>query len=359
MDTRQQIKSLFTSLNKHEREVLLVELTSIKELDKNADIKSDVESCPFCGDTNFVKNGKHRGAQRYICKTCNRNFVFSTGAAYQGIKKKDKFESYKSIMFKEGFIPLKTMSSRIGISMQTAFDWRHKILCSLKPIDDKFENITEIDDVWFLYSQKGRKGLKYSRKRGGSKRKGDNDFQVKMLITSDRNNTKDLSVVRIGRLRSNDIDRKIGSRLEANSILVSDKHNSIKSFAKKNKIKHVSFKSSEHIADSQHHVQTVNNMAARLKGNLNHSFRGVSTKYLQSYANWFQFLETYKGDSDVISKVDKCLDSNNSWDIFTNIEALYKKFIKEYSKRTYRCPTKREWKTQLKDTASVTALPYL
>jgi len=31
-----------------------------------------------------------------------------------------------------------------------------------------FENITEVDDIWFLYSQKGRQGLKYSRNRGGT-----------------------------------------------------------------------------------------------------------------------------------------------------------------------------------------------
>ncbi len=65
-------------------------------------------------------------------------------------------------MLKEGFVPLKIMSNRLGISIQTAFDWRHKTLCNLKSTGEDFVKITEIDDIWFLYSQKGRQGLKYS-----------------------------------------------------------------------------------------------------------------------------------------------------------------------------------------------------
>jgi len=103
-----------------------------------------------------------------------------------------------------------------------------------------------------------------------------------------------MSVVRIGRLKAKDIERKIGARIGGDVTLVSDKYPSIKSFAKNNKINHVSFKSSNHIKDDVHHVQTVNGLASRLKGELNHKLRGVSTKYLQSYANWFQFIESQK-----------------------------------------------------------------
>ncbi len=70
-----------------------------------------------------------------------------------------------------------------------------------------------------------------------------------------------MSVVRIGRLKAKDIERKIGSRNGNYVILVSDKYRSIKSFATNNKINHVNFKSSEHVKDNVYHVQTVNSMA--------------------------------------------------------------------------------------------------
>lgn len=358
MKVSQQIIELFNMLNPSEQQELLSELSSNKV--HCQPIEGNVTTCPYCHDVRFVKNGKHKGHPRYKCKACSRNFSALTGTSFQGIKKLEKFEKYKSIMFTEGFISLEKMAKRVGISIQTAFDWRHKILSSLKPGESNFKGITEMDDVWFLYSQKGRKGLKYSRNRGGSKRKGDNDFQVKMLVTSDRKQAQDFSVVRIGRIKSSDINRKVGHRIDKNCTLVSDKHRSIVSFARQNDIKHISFKASEHIADKQHHVQTVNNMASRLKAKVNHTCRGVSTKYLQSYANWFHFTEAHKKSKNIVEEVDKSLGANHkSWNTFTNIEPLYKQFIKNNSNRTYRCPTKRHWKSQTKEVVKIEPLSYL
>ena len=360
MDTSSQIRRLFNTLPKQERLILLTELTS--QLEPPLSYKTaDIKRCPYCKHEIAVKNGKDKGRQRYLCKACNRNYTQDTRTSIQGVYKKDKFEQYKIIMFTEGFLSMKIMAKRVGISIQTAFDWRHRILLSLTQSDKNFKGITELDDVWMLYSQKGRKGLKYSRKRGGSKRRGDNDFQVKMLITSDRNKTNDLSVTRIGRIKAGDISRKIKDRIDSDATLVSDKHRSISCFAKKNSIKHVSFKASEHVLDKEHHVQTVNGIASRFKGIFNHYLRGVSTKYLQSYANWFGFLETnsLKSDEEKISIVDKCLQNQDGWDIYTNIEVLYENFLKNHSNRTYRCPTKRKWKNQLSKEQALATLNYI
>ena len=119
-----------------------------------------------------------------------------------------------------------------------------------------------------------------------------------------------MSVIRIGRMKAKDIERKIGGRIGNDVTLVSDKHSSIKSFAIKNKINHVSFKSSKHTKDENYHVQTVNSMASRLKADLNHKLRGVSTKYLQSYANWFQYKEGKEGkleDKELLNKAMGCI----------------------------------------------------
>ncbi len=100
---------------------------------------------------------------------------------------------------------------------------------------------------------------------------------------------------------------------------------------------------------------------ARLKSLTNHICRGVSTKYLQSYADWFQFAETCKKQGDIVAQVDKALLANHkSWDTFMNIEPLYKQFMcPEQSRSTYRCPTKRHWESQLKEAIKVELLSYL
>ena len=258
------------------------------------------------------------------------------------------------------FLPIRKIAKKTGISIQTAFDWHHKLLCGLRGSADNFDGSTEVDDVWFPYSQKGRKGLQYPRKRGGSKRKGGNNFQVKVLMTYDRQLHRNISVAKIGRISKSDIERKIGGKFNENCTLVSDKHRSIAAFAKSQKINHVSFKSSDHTAGDQYHVQNVNNLASRLKSIVNHRLRGVSTKYLQSYANWFGLTEDRKHSrqSDKMHNIE-IIENTKTWKIYSNIEEKYKKFIENQSVRTYRCPTKRRWITASDKTCHSSEIDYV
>jgi transposase-like protein len=343
MTVEKQIIELFGKLKETEKDLLLQELTRSVISETVLIEEAAILSCPHCGSKLFVKNGKRIDLQKYKCKSCCKVFTLKTGTPLHKIQKMDKFEAYKALMM-EGYYPLKKIATKVGISIQTAFDWRHKILSGINKEETKFEGVTEIDDIWFLYSQKGRKGLDYSRERGGSKRAGDNDFQAKLLVTSDRKSNADLSVVRIGRLSKSDIQRTISGRFLKDSVLVSDKHRSIASFAHSEGIKHISFKANQHTAGGEYHVQNVNNLAARLKGVINHSLRGVSTKYLQSYANWVHLM-SYKLTK---TEMDSLVTNNKkAWEVHKNREGIYKWFIENFSRRTYRCPVKRSFVSEL------------
>lgn len=359
MNIQEQIKHLFEKLKTDEQILILEELHKVNNSNNETHKEETVESCPYCSSGLLSKNG-HRGVQqRYKCKTCHKTFTSISGSCFHGIKKRDKFEEYSTLMFDQNYT-LQTMAKKIDISIQTSFDWRHKILSSLNTEHKEFNGITEIDDVWFLYSQKGRKGLKYSRKRGGSKRKGDNKFQVKMLITADRQTTKDFSVTKIGRISKSDLERKVGGRFNNSCTLVSDKHRSISAFAKSEHIPHVNFKASEHTAGGEFHVQTVNNLASRVKAIVNHQFRGVSTKYLQNYSNWFAMNEKMKSVENKNLKLEEELGQNKkAWGVFTNIEGYYKDFIENLSERTYRCPTKRNWSSTIQNKDIIGVNAYL
>jgi len=311
---------------------------------KKDEIAHKMDSCPYCKSELIVKNGHKKNRQRFKCKMCHKIFTSTTGTSIHGVKKIEKFEEYKTLMF-EQYQPLKALAKKVGISIQTAFDWRHKILSGATSSPIEFQGITEMDDLWFLYSQKGRKGLKYSRKRGGSSRAGDNNFQVKLLATADRFKNRDFSVAKIGRITKKDIERKVGGKFNDSCTLVSDKHRSISAFAKAENVKHISFISSKHTAGGEFHVQNVNNMASRLKSIINHRFRGVSTKYLQNYSNWFALQNSVSAkENNILQELN---NNNTAWGIFTNLEEYYKDFIDNQSKRTYRCPTKRKWVSKL------------
>jgi transposase-like protein len=346
MRIQDKIRRLFGSLDIQEQKMMLKELKRKSRKPSTKPITMPVTQCPYCASSDFSKNGHRNGQQRYKCKSCTKIFSGKTGTVLHGIKERKKFDKYFKLMNEE-YLPIAKMAKIIGISVQTAFDWRHKILCGLKSSPETFDGITEIDDVWFLYSQKGRQGLKYSRKRGGSHRQGDNKFQVKLLITADREKNKDMSVVKIGRITKTDIRKSIGGKFKDTCILVSDKHRSIAAFAKSEKIPHVSFISSTHTAGGEYHVQTVNNIASRMKTIVNHKLRGVSTKYLQNYSNWFNQMDDLGQNRKKIKDVKKEMLQSPAWSVFTQSEQSYKKFIKTRSDRTYRCPVQRKWSTKI------------
>lgn len=276
----------------------------------------------------------------------------TTGSLIHHIKKPDKFNEFVSIVEKEGLLTIKEMANRLNISIPTSFEWRHKLLLSLPKKKDKFSDETQMDDLWFLYSQKGRKGLEFARRRGGSSRRGDNNFQSKIIAASDKKQVE-MKLAKIGRISKKDVIITVGDKFAKHTKLVTDAHSSYSAFAKEAKLNHVSFIGKEHKAETGENVQYINNLAGRLKTWINRILRGVSTKYLQLYASYFAFKEKNN------LSFNECIDDNNVWDIYTNIENIYAKFIETKSVRTYRCPVKKNWKAQNWNKSKMEAYSFL
>lgn len=349
MKKQEQIITDFMNFNRSEQLQIIAQLQEVikNDADLGQVTQKYCEKCPYCETDQIIIHGSYKNRRRYLCKGCGKTFTDQTDTPLHNIKKQDKFLDFIDLsMGSEAYLSIREISKKIGISIQTSFEWRHKLLLSLKIEPDGFSDITEIDDVWFLYSQMGRKGLKYSRKRGGAKNKqGDNDFQAKVLITSDRKKHIDMTLIRIGRMCKDDIARTVGDKFDENTTLVSDKHGSISAFAKDFGINHKTFKAKDHTLDKEYHVQYVNYLASRLKSVINNHLRGVSTKYLQNYVNWIMAKELYK---EVQERVEMCKtkisDNTGGYSRYLNIEKTYEEFIKVYSRRTYRCPTKSKRK---------------
>jgi transposase-like protein len=341
MDAVSKILDLYYTLTTVEQAELLVKLNNESYGSEIKPLPS--HQCPHCNSVKIVSNGSSNGNKRYLCRTCKKSFGVHTDTVLSHIKKPEKFLLFKNILFTEGVIPLKILCKRVGISIQTSFDWRHKLSICLGDSKSKLINEVQLDDIWVNYSQKGRRGLKYSKERGGSKKAGDNNYQAKVLLATNTHQTV-MKVARIGRITKLDIERNLGNQFTQETKLVSDAHPSIAGFAKDNSIKHVSFKAKKHLAKSGENVQFLNGQASRFDTMINRTLKGVSTKYLQNYANLFSFLETNKArDLNKMASI-AIMDNKKGWENFINIENNYKNFIENFSVRTYRCPSLRMWK---------------
>ena len=193
--TKESVRIYLKSLSKRERENLLSEFSNDAErrqpsstrLSRREILDNRQGECPHCGHTKYVKYGVDKGAQRYKCKSCKRNFTEYSGTWMAGIHKKDKIDAYMELMLEEK--SLDRIKDELSINKKTAFDWRHKILSSLEDIDkDSFSGITESDETFLIFSEKGKRTLsRKGKKRGGrSKNKGISNDQVAVIATADR-----------------------------------------------------------------------------------------------------------------------------------------------------------------------------
>ncbi|MDO8896127.1 MAG: IS1595 family transposase [Bacteroidales bacterium] len=314
--TKEDIKSYLLTLPKLELDSLIKELQDFTKTSSLASCKlsrremlnNKQGSCPHCEHLKYVKLGFDKGAQRYKCKSCKRNFTEYTGTWMAGIHKKNKIDEYMELMLQEK--SLDKIKEELKINKKTAFDWRHKILSSIEETDkDSFTGITESDETFLLFSEKGKRTLsRKGRKRGtNSKKRGVSDEQVAVIVTADRTGQRELSVATLGRIRKIDIEKSIGSRICEKTVLCSDSHVSYKGFALDNTLEHHALRADlkQHVKDGVYHVQHVNSMHNRLKKWLNDQFWGVSTKHLQQYMNWFRMKETLKTTAEPQTELAK------------------------------------------------------
>jgi len=318
----------FQKLTNAEKQAFLASIVSqSRGQTEIAELKAYIDQvkkkqCPKCKSHSIVANGKNKGVQRFRCKDCGRNFSQNTGTSVANLKKGHLWTAYVGHMF-EGHSIAKC-AKLTGISIQTSFDWRHKVLSSLQSLSpERFDGISESDDIFFNYSEKGSKTLKRKpRKRGNHGiRRGITDDKVAVILTCDRNNHKDFKVAKRGRIRKADIESVLSGKLDKGAVLCTDSHRSYTAFAKAEGIEHqkIHARKKQYVKDKIYHVQNANQTARALKDWLA-GFNGVATKYLQNYLSWFMVMEQVKGKTDKVKEFAiAALVSTSAWELFKNI----------------------------------------
>ena len=337
--SKEDIKSYLLTLPNEEQTAFVDELRSLttlptttkSKLSRREMLNNKQGNCPHCGYPKYVKLGFDKGAQRYKCKSCRRNFTEYTGTWMAGIHKKDKIDEYMKLMLEEK--SLDKIKEELKINKKTAFDWRHKILSSLDETEkDSFTGITESDETFMLFSEKGKKSLaRKGRKRGTkAKKRGISNELVSVIVTADRTGQHELSVATLGRIKKTDIEKSIGSRICDKTVLCSDSHVSYKGFALDNSLEHHAIRVDlkQYVKDGLYHVQHVNSLHNKLKKWLNEQFWGVSTKYLQQYLNWFRMKEALKGMAMPINELaNRTILDIKARSKYFQIESNYKSLI--------------------------------
>ena len=244
--------------------------------------------CPHCGSPGAVLRGKPRGLRRYKCKGCGKTFDARTGTPLSGLHYKERsLEFGKSLAKGE---TVKASAERCGISVSTAFRWRHRFLKAASDSAVKLGGIVEADETYFLESRKGDRNLdREARRRGGkAKKRGLSHEQAPVLVAADRNGATFSAV--LPAVSATALRNALEPVLKKDTLLVTDGGTSYPPCAAALDISHevLNLSLGERIR-GELHIQTVNSRHGQLKDFLRRH-RGVATKYLGSYLRWFHMI---------------------------------------------------------------------
>ncbi len=254
--------------------------------------------CVHCQEHGVVCRGRASGLRRFYCSHCGKTFNALTGTPLAQLHYKGRWLDFARSL-SEGETVRKS-ADRCDLAVSTAFRWRHRFLGAIKTDAAPLRGIVEADETYVLESRKGSRAWKQveqgqpdavaparkPRKRGGkAKKRGLSDEQTPVLIAADRTGTTVSAI--LPALNADAILDVLSPVLNKDALLVTDGARFYPTCADKLGVSHqaLNLSAGERVRGDLH-IQTVNSRHERLKTFLRR-YRGIATKYLDSYLKWF------------------------------------------------------------------------
>lgn len=342
------ITQMISELSKQDKRELFNQLSTINFGDSDQkhyfnantlvdDAKFNEEKfCVKCGIVGrIVKFGKVNGVQRYRCKDCGATFVATAKTIF--FRNRISFttvRTYLQCMLHQ--LSIRKTARECGISLKTAFLWRHKILDALKEFNDriKLSGIVEADETFYdvdfkgnptnhlRYWGKSRFELLQEWKENPKRRPTGLQHKVCICCGVDHDQVSYAKCTNISSVRSADLHNAFdGKIIGDDTVLCTDKHPAYVVLAEDNDLNLMQFKGDKLEAKTGvFNIQRINNY--------HHSFRlwlkpflGVASKYFDNYLKWNNFM-FYSKQLDSVDDLLKYL-----------INAMYVDLMREIQKR--------------------------
>lgn len=238
-------------------------------------------TCPKCTSNSFRKHGRCLGIQRYRCNKCGRCFKETINTPLHGIHNKQKMICYAATLPSQ--LSIRKTASAIGISVSTSFSWRHKILSSFIP----FKNIASnspagISQITVPYSYKGRRTIP---------EKPASTSQA--LLVADARGISCLHLLP-AKSTSSKTAKLLTSCIKLDTAIACKPAKLLAHAARR-----IGNKTVQHQALKKKLIVKTQMVLAELEQWMER-FRGVATKYLQQYWNWFRAKSSCTTDAFVL-----------------------------------------------------------
>lgn len=284
-----QLSSLSTAQIKHLKEQITVQCTGSRA----ALILSEQspKNCPHCKSPSFNKVGHRNGLQRYKCKSCLKTFNPLTNTPLARLRKKDLWEQFARALVEGESV--RAAANKIGVHKNTSFRWRHRFLQNLKGVSpEMLTGIIELVEVYFPYSEKGAKPAKTAHPKSVSVSSPCKKPKEPVCVVLARDRHANTCEATLSKLGAKELTAGIIDRMPKDVLLCSESKPVYLEFTKTNGLRHGRLANGEEVVKDVVHLKNVQLYRLKLNDWMSR-FRGVATKYLESYLGWFRNLDEF------------------------------------------------------------------
>ena len=279
-------------------------LEEIKKTTQEA-LASAPMTCPHCGDSRCVRNGKNRNRQVFLCRGCKKTFFESSTSA---IANSHSSASVWKAVIDDTVrgVSLDETAASLDLTHQTVFNMRHKILYTVEqailanPV--MLEGACQVDETYVLESEKGREFPFYHhrepRTNGKAQKPGLSNEYI-CLCTGFTSEGKMIArAVNRATPSKEEIEAVFGNRIEDDTILLVDGNKSYSTL--KDRCPVIRVENEDKIELNRFHSY----IKERLR-----KYRGVATTYLNRYAALFS--ETFGKPNEASDKIYDLMTKRN------------------------------------------------
>lgn len=289
---RQTIVEYLRSLSQDEIAALLLAANVIPHGDGAEQTTSERIPCPHCGSHNIILYGFKCGKQRYLCKSCGKTYVPTTGTvlsmSHFGM---DVWQDFLRQTLEGG--SLSYAEKTLGLTHQTAFNMRHKLLMALEDFFGEspvvLGDVTEFDETFVLDSYKGKPipetAGRPSRRHGAkAQKRGISNEYVCICTGVQRKGEVIIHTENRAKPSHEELQAIFEEHIQAGTLALTD---GLRSYSILETLADCKVEDVNGQKSGFYNLNTVNNLHSFIKGRYIF-YRGVATKYLNRYNALFQ-----------------------------------------------------------------------
>lgn len=287
----------------------------MKELE-SCQIKSP--SCIHCGSKSTIKRARIKTIQRYSCNECGKYWMATNGTSLAGLHKRNLWQKY-ILAFEKGF-SIRKAAQELGISIQTSFRWRHRLLASISDhLPDELSGIIETANFQLPRNTKGQRKPSNSPDDKKPEKGFQSPLNISVLFSTSRTSGESFSKVIAAEVPEvNQIRKALQGKIQTGSILITQANDAFSFFKDEELLQYLSVSKSKKRRDPVN----LNKVRAHHQSFLEFllPFNGVATKYLQNYLNWYHYKELTKTRLDKIKhSIRVCFTEDKAMEWLKNL----------------------------------------